>query len=220
MNGPVTVLIVDDHAVVRQGVRASLEARTGFVVGEAESGDEAVHLAGERLPDVVLMDLLMPGTDGVAATRRIRALSPRTQVVVLTSHHDDVHIFPALRAGAISYLLKTVTMDELAAAVERAAVGEVTLHQHVAARVVQELHRPSGGRDVIGAFATLTGRELQVLELIARGRSNREIVAQLGITEHTVEGHVSNILSKLHLADRTQAAVFAWREGIVRREEP
>jgi NarL family two-component system response regulator LiaR len=197
MSGPVRVLIVDDHAVVRQGVRASLEARVGFVVvGEAASGDEAVHLAGESLPDVVLMDLLMPGTDGVAATRRIRAVSPRTHVVVLTSHHDDVHIFPALRAGAISYLLKTVTMDELAAAVRRAAAGEVTLHQHVAARVVQELQRPPGGRDVISAFATLTARELQVLELIARGQSNQEIVARLGITEHTVKGHVSNILSK------------------------
>ena len=219
MTAPVTVLIVDDHAVVRQGVRAALEARAGFVVvGEAESGTEAVRLVGESVPDVVLMDLLMPEMDGVEATRQIRQRSPRTQVVVLTSHHDDGHIFPALRAGAISYLLKSVKMDELAAAIRRAAAGEAALHPQVAARVVQELQRPSGQHPAT-PFAELTERELEVLRLLAEGRSNQEIVACLVISEHTVKGHVSNILSKLHLADRTQAAVFAWREGLVRRGE-
>lgn len=218
MTTPVTVLIVDDHAVVRQGVRAALEARAGFVVvGEAEGGAEAVRRVGETVPDVVLMDLLMPEMGGVEATRQIRQRSPRTQVVVLTSHHDDAHIFPALRAGAISYLLKSVKMDELAAAIRRAAAGEATLHPQVAARVVQELQAPRDAQQAT-PFAELTERELEVLRLIADGRSNQEIVARLVISEHTVKGHVSNILSKLHLADRTQAAVFAWREGLVRRD--
>jgi DNA-binding NarL/FixJ family response regulator len=219
MTNPITVLIVDDHAVVRQGVRASLDAREEFaVVGEAESGAEAVRRVADVVPDVVLMDLLMPDMDGVEATRQIKRLSPRTQVVVLTSHHDDDHIFPALRAGAISYLLKSVKMDELAEAVRRAAQGEATLHPRVAARVIQELQGAKGDRDTLNPFAELTDRELEILKLIATGMTNHEMTTQLGISEHTVKGHVSNILSKLHLADRTQAAVFAWREGVVRRE--
>jgi DNA-binding NarL/FixJ family response regulator len=214
----IAVFIVDDHAVVRQGVRAALEARPDFsVVGEAESGAEAVARVAERLPDVVLMDLLMEGMDGVEATRQVRAVSPRTQVVVLTSYHDDEHIFPALRAGAISYLLKSVKMDELAQAIRLAARGEATLHPQVAARVVQELQAPrkAGQRPI----AELTERELEVLRLIANGLTNSEITARLVLSEHTVKGHVSNILSKLHLADRTQAAVLAWREGLVRRDQ-
>lgn len=217
MTNPITVLIVDDHAVVRQGVRAALEARQEFaVVGEAESGAEAVRRVAEVVPDVVLMDLLMADIDGVEATRQIKRLSPRSQVVVLTSHHDDEHIFPALRAGALSYLLKSVKMDELAEAVRRAAQGEATLHPRVAARLIQELQ--GAKRDALNPFAELSDRELEILKLIARGMTNQEITRQLVISEHTVKGHVSNILSKLHLADRTQAAVFAWREGVVRRE--
>lgn len=213
----ITLLIVDDHAVVRQGVRASLEARDGFlVVGEAESGSEAVTRVAELVPHVVLMDLLMPGGDGIEATRQIKRTSPATQIVVLTSHHDDVHIFPALRAGAISYLLKSVKMDELAEAIRRAARGEAMLDPRVAARVVQELQGVRPGES--NPFADLTEREMEVLKLIANGHSNQEIVARLTISEHTVKGHVSNILSKLQLADRTQAAIYAWREGIVRRE--
>jgi NarL family two-component system response regulator LiaR len=214
----IAVFIVDDHAVVRQGVRAALEARPDFsVVGEAESGAEAVARVAERLPDVVLMDLLMEGMDGVEATRQVRAVSPRTQVVVLTSYHDDEHIFPALRAGAISYLLKSVKMDELAQAIRLAARGEATLHPQVAARVVQELQAPRKAGQ--GPIAELTERELEVLRLIANGLTNSEITARLVLSEHTVKGHVSNILSKLHLADRTQAAVLAWREGLVRRDQ-
>jgi NarL family two-component system response regulator LiaR len=204
---------------VRQGVRAALEAREAFtVVGEAESGTEAVRRVADVVPDVVLMDLLMPDMDGIEATRQIKRLSPRTQVVVLTSHHDDDHIFPALRAGAISYLLKSVKMDELADAVRRAAQGEATLHPRVAARVIHELQGTQRERDTLNPFAELTDRELEILKLIATGMTNQELTAHLVISEHTVKGHVSNILSKLHLADRTQAAVFAWREGVVRRE--
>ena len=219
MTNPITVLIVDDHAVVRQGVRAALEAREAFtVVGEAESGAEAVRRVADVVPDVVLMDLLMPDIDGVEATRQIKCLSPRTQVVMLTSHHDDEHIFPALRAGAISYLLKSVKMDELAEAVQRAAQGEATLHPRVAARVIHELQGAKGDQEALNPFTELTDRELEILKLIATGMTNQEITTHLVISEHTVKGHVSNILSKLHLADRTQAAVFAWREGVVRRK--
>lgn len=217
-SGVIAVFIVDDHAVVRQGVRAALEARPDFiVVGEAETGAEAVARIADCLPDVVLMDLLMEGMDGVEATRQIRAVSPRTQVVVLTSYHDDEQIFPALRAGAISYLLKSVKMDELAQAIRLAARGEATLHPQVAARVVRELQAPR--KESQGPIAELTERELEVLRLIANGLTNSEISARLTLSEHTVKGHVSNILSKLHLADRTQAAVLAWRAGLVRREE-
>lgn len=217
---PITVLIVDDHAVVREGVRAALEARSGFVVvGEAESAADAVELAGELAPDVVLMDLLLPGVDGVEATRQLKRLSPRSQVVVLTSQHDDALILAALRAGAIAYLLKSVKMEELADAIRRAAAGEGTLHPRVATRVIQELRSPSGTDGVANAYVELTGRELEVLKLIAEGLTNAEITARLVLSEHTVKGHVSNILSKLHLADRTQAAVYAWRQGIVRRPE-
>lgn len=217
MSTPITVLIVDDHDVVRQGIHAYLDALPDFaVVGEAESGETAVKLAQELVPDVTLMDLVMPGTDGVEATRRVKHVSPRTQIVVLTSYHQDEHIFPALRAGAISYLLKDVKMEELADAVRRAARGEATLHPRVAVRVIQELQ---GARDQgLNPFTELTGREIEVLKLIANGLSNSEIAAGLVISENTVKGHVSNIFSKLHLADRTQAAVYAWREGIVRRE--
>lgn len=217
MDKPITVLLVDDHEVVRQGLRASLEARPDFtVVGEAESGEAAVRLAGEHIPDVILMDLIMPGMDGVEATRQVKNISPRTHIIMLTSYHEDEHIFPALQAGATSYILKDVKMDELAEAIRRAAQGEATLHPRVASRVIQELH---GARHLeLNPFTELTGREFEVLKLIAEGLSNSNIATQLVISESTVKGHVSNILSKLHLADRTQAAVYAWRKGVVRRD--
>ena len=211
----ITVLIVDDHAVVRQGVRGYLEAQPDIsVAGEAASGEEAVRLAADQVPDVVLMDLLMPGMDGVEATRRVRRVSPRSQVVVLTSYHEDVHIFPAIKAGALSYLLKDVGPEELAGAVRAAARGEAVLHPHVATRVMQELRGTR--REVPNPFAELTDRELEVMHHIAEGLSNALIAERLVLSEKTVKGYVSNILSKLHLADRTQAAVFAWREGMIR----
>ena len=215
MTESITVLIVDDHAVVRQGVRGYLEAQPDIsIAGEAASGEEAVRLAADQVPDVVLMDLLMPGMDGVEATRRVRRVSPRSQVVVLTSYHEDVHIFPAIKAGALSYLLKDVGPDELAGAVRAAARGEAVLHPHVATRVMQELRGTR--REVPNPFAELTDRELEVMHLIAEGLSNALIAERLVLSEKTVKGYVSNILSKLHLADRTQAAVFAWREGMMR----
>jgi NarL family two-component system response regulator LiaR len=218
MTDQITLLIVDDHAVVRQGIRGFFEGQAAFqVVGEAENGEAAVQLAESLIPDVLLMDLIMPDMDGVETTRRVKVVSPRTQVVVLTSYHEDEHIFPALQAGALSYILKDVRMEELAEAVKKAARGEPTLHPRVAARVIQELH--GGQRNESNPITELTKRELEILKLIANGMSNYEIAAELVISEYTVKGHVSNILSKLHLADRTQAAVYAWRKGVVRRED-
>lgn len=213
MTDPITVLIVDDHAVVRQGVKFYLDAQEDItVLGEVDSGEEAVRLAAEMVPDVVLMDLVMSGMGGVAATRCIREVSPRSRVVVLTSYHDDVHV----KAGALSYLLKDIKPDDLAEAVRAAARDEVVLHPHVAARMMRELR---GGRwDGVSPISALTDRELEVLRLIAEGHSNAGIAEQLVLSEKTVKGYVSNILSKLHLADRTQAAVYAWREGMVERE--
>lgn len=214
---PITVMLVDDHAIVRQGVRAYLDTQVDLlVVAEAGSGAEALPLAEEQAPDVVLIDLVMPEMDGVEATRRLKQVSPRSQVIVLTSYHQDEHIFPAIRAGALSYLLKDISPAELAEAVRKAARGEAVLHPQVAARVVQELQ--GAPRDALNPFTDLSERELEVLKLIAAGASNEEIAGQLVISEKTVKSHVSNILSKLHVADRTQAAVYAWREGVVRRE--
>ena len=217
MENPITVLLVDDHEIVRQGLRFFLETHPDFsLIAEADSGLTAIKLAEEVIPDVALMDLIMPEMGGVEATRRIKDLSPRTQIVVLTSYHDDEHIFPALQAGAISYVLKDVRMEELADVIRRAVLGEATLHPRVASRVIQELH---GSRSQeLNPFTELTDRELEVLKLIAKGLSNSEIASQLIISEFTVKGHVSNVLSKLHLADRTKAAVYAWQKGVVRRD--
>jgi NarL family two-component system response regulator LiaR len=217
MSEPITVMIVDDHEMVRHGAAGYLEAQPEIkVVAEAESGSEAVRLAREYVPDVVLMDLVMPGMDGVEATRKVKDISPRTQIIVLTSYHQDEHIFPALQAGAISYLLKDVKARELVEAIHRAAKGEATLHPRVAARVIKQFSSREPAKSNL--FTELTERELEVLTLIARGYTNQKIAEDLVITIGTVKGHVSNILSKLHLADRTQAAVYAWQEGIVRRE--
>ncbi|HEX5571795.1 MAG TPA: response regulator transcription factor [Ktedonobacterales bacterium] len=210
----ITVLIVDDHQMVRQGVRAFLEKQPDIsVVGEAVSGAEALRLAAELAPDVTLMDLVMPEMDGVETTRRLKQVSPRSQVIILTSYHDDEHIFPAIRAGALSYVLKDVSSGELVEIVRKAARGEAVMHPHVAARVMEELR---GGPRVQTPFSSdLSERELETLRLIAEGLNNSEIAERLVISEHTVKRHVSNILSKLHLVDRTQAAVYAWREGVV-----
>jgi NarL family two-component system response regulator LiaR len=214
---PITILLIDDHRVVREGVRAFLATQPDLlVVGEADGGEAGVRLAAQLVPDVALVDLMMPGMDGVETTRQIKRASPRTQVVVLTSYHSDEHIFPVLRAGALSYVLKDVGVDALADAIRKAVGGEAVLHPRVAARVIHELqgnsHHPPN------AFAELSERELGVLRLVAQGLSNADIAGRLVLSEKTVKGHVSNILSKLHVADRTQAAVYAWREGVVRRD--
>ena len=213
----ISVMIVDDHEMVRQGASSYLEAQPDIsVVAQAGSGEEAVKLAQEFVPNVVLMDLVMPGMDGVEATRKVKNVSPRTQIIILTSFNQDEYIFPALQAGAISYLLKDVKASELVEAIRRAARGEATLHPKIAARVIKTFR--SLEPEEATAFLTLTEREMEVLKLIAKGNSNERIAEQLVISMGTVKGHVSNILSKLHLVDRTQAAAYAWQEGIVRRE--
>jgi NarL family two-component system response regulator LiaR len=217
VNEPITLLIVDDHAVVRRGARAFLDAEEDFaVVGDVGSGAEAVLLAADLAPDVILMDLVMPGMNGVEATRRMKRISPRSQIIVLTSYYDDNHLFPALRAGALSYLLKDVSLSELADAIRKAARGEAMIHPHVAARLIQEQEQEkSTPHRNVTLYSLLSDREHEVLHLIAKGCSNAEIARRLVISEKTVKSHVGNVLSKLHLEDRTQAAVFAWREGFV-----
>jgi two-component system, NarL family, response regulator LiaR len=213
---PIRVLLVDDHAVVRRGIRTFLETHDEIeVVGEASGGAEGVELARQLLPDVVLMDLVMPEMDGIAATRGVKIASPTTQVIVLTSYSEDERIFPAIKAGALSYLLKDVGPDELVRAIKAARRGEATLHPAVASRLMQEL---TGGR--VSPLDELTERERDVLACIARGMSNAEIARHLIIGERTVKTHVSNILSKLHLQDRTQAALLAVRERLVPLDPP
>jgi NarL family two-component system response regulator LiaR len=219
MSEIISILITDDHALVRQGIRDFLELQPDLsIAGEANSGEEAVRLASELAPDVVLMDLVMPGMGGVEATRLIKQTSPRSQIIVLTSYHEDEYIFPVLRAGATSYVLKDIGPDELADAIRKVARGESVLHPRVAARVVQEMR--GSKRDTPNLFNELSDRELEVLRLIAAGLANAEIAQKLVISEKTVKGHVSNILGKLHMMDRTQAAVFAWQQGLVARRDP
>jgi two-component system, NarL family, response regulator LiaR len=209
----ISVLLVDDHRVVRQGLRDFLELQDDIeVVGEAASGEEGVRIAQELLPDIVLMDLVLPGIDGVEATRRVKIGSPSSRIIVLTSFADDAKVFPAIKAGAISYLLKDVQPEELARAIRAAQRGEAVLHSEVASKLMQEFSTPRQAND---AVEQLTDREMDVLRLIAKGKSNKEIADALIISEKTVKTHVSNILSKLHLADRTQAAIYALRQRLV-----
>jgi NarL family two-component system response regulator LiaR len=208
----IRVLIADDHAVVRQGLRTflSLDAELE-VVGEAGDGAEAVRLARELRPDVVLMDLLMPVMDGIAATREIRAELPDTEVVALTSVLEDASVVGAVRAGAIGYLLKDTKTQDLLQAVRAAAAGQVQLSPQAAARLVREVRAPEPQASPEG----LSERETEVLRLIAQGRANKEIARDLGVTEKTVKTHVSSILGKLGVQSRTQAALYAWRVGLV-----
>lgn len=207
----IRVVIVDDHTVVRQGLRFMLEQRAEVeVVGEGSDGEQAIALAGELVPDVLLLDLLMPKLDGIAAVRAIKRLTPTTQIIILTSYYEDDQIFNAIKAGALSYLLKDASAHDLVEAVCRAARGESMLHPLVAARLLQEIrHREHA------PFQDLTPRELEVLTHLARGRSNQEIARALVISEHTVRTHIANILSKLQLADRTQAAIYALQHQVV-----
>jgi len=213
----ITVMIVDDHDMVRRGACDYLEVQPDIsVVAQAGTGEEAIRLAQEFVPDVVLMDLVMPGMGGVEATRGVKNVSPRSKIIILTSFHQDEFIFPALQAGAISYLLKDVKASELVEAIRRAARGEVTLHPKIAGRVINAFRSLDPANAT--PFTILTERELVVLKLIAKGNSNEKIAEQLVVSVGTVKGHVSNILSKLHLVDRTQAAAYAWQEGIVHRD--
>jgi NarL family two-component system response regulator LiaR len=218
----IRVAIADDHAVVRQGLRTFLELQDGMdVVGEAADGDEAVALVERTAPDVVLLDLVMPRLDGLEAIPRIRERAPGTRILVLTSFADDRTVLPAIRAGAAGYLLKDVQPPELAAAIRTVHSGEALLAPSVATMLVEQLAAEDGAgpvrRDDGGHH--LTPRELEVLAELARGRANKAIAFELGVSERTVKTHVSNILGKLGFTDRTQAAVYAVEHGLVGRKD-
>ncbi|MPZ22849.1 MAG: response regulator [Dehalococcoidia bacterium] len=206
MTDAISIVIADDHGMVRQGLRNFLSLHDDFeVTGEAADAAEAVALVGTLVPDIVLMDLVMPVKDGVEATREIKVLSPSTRVIILTSFAEDEQVFAAIKAGAWGYLLKDVRAEELARAIRGVHSGEPMLHPQVARTLMREMRTPR--REESGQ--RLTERETDVLLCLARGMSNKEIATELVISEKTVKTHVSNILQKLHLADRTQAALYA-----------
>jgi NarL family two-component system response regulator LiaR len=210
----IRVLICDDHPIVRQGLQTFLNLQEDMeVVGEASDGEDAIGKARAYRPDVVLMDLVMPNVGGIEAIERMRAESIPARVIVLTSFSDDDKIFPAIRAGATGYLMKDVPPQELAKAIRMAHAGESLLHPDVARRVMEQLR--GGNEERADGLSRLTEREIDVLKLIAKGRSNKEIAHDLVLSEKTVKTHVSNILQKLHLSDRTQAALLAVRERLV-----
>ncbi len=211
-HGPITVLIVDDHAVVRQGLRSFLELQPDIeVVGEASDGAEALAKAKSLLPDIILMDLVMPNGDGVSATRAITAAVPSSRVLVLTSFSEDEKVFASIKAGAHGYLMKDVLPPDLVKAIRTVYRGEAQLHPEIARKLMNEFSAPAPAP----AKHDLTERELDVLRLIAQGKSNKEIAEELVLSEKTVKTHVSNILQKLHLSDRTQAAVYALKQKLV-----
>lgn len=211
----IRLVLVDDHSVVRRGLRTYLESFDEIkVVGEAASGEDALANMETWLPDVVVMDLLLPGgMDGIEATRRVRRLTPNSQVVVLTAHTDEARVVGALRAGAIGYVRKDAEPELLLTAVRAAARGQSVLDPAVASVVLQELAGEAMGQD------DLTQREMTVLRLLAHGRSNREIAAELTVSEETIKTHVGNILSKLHMAQRTQAVIAALKQGLISLDE-
>jgi NarL family two-component system response regulator LiaR len=211
--GAIRVLIADDHAIVRKGIRALLDTEPDIeVVGEASNGLESIALAQQTEPDVILMDLVMPGMDGLEATRLLTATLPQVSILVLTSFDGDDKVFPAIRAGALGYLLKDTGPEELVQAIQQVSQGESSLHPSVARRVIRQISKPEHAPTEVDA---LTDREIEVLCLVAHGKSNREIAHRLSISEATVRTHVSNILAKLGLCSRTQAALYALREGLV-----
>ena len=215
----IRVMIVDDHKVVREGLRAFLELQDGMeVIGEAADGEEAIGAAERLRPDVILMDLVMPKLDGVGAMRALRERVPECRVIVLTSFLEDDRLLPAIQAGAAGYLLKDVEPAELARAVRTAYVGEALLSPAVAARLVRAV--ADGGAPGALERDRLTRREREVLELIARGRSNKRIALELEISEKTVKAHVGHLLAKLGVSDRTQAAVQAFELGYVTPDRP
>lgn len=215
MNTPIRIVIADDHVLVRQGIRAFLETHGDLeIVDEAEDAAGAARACAEHRPHVALVDLVMPG-GGIEATRMIRQSSPDTQVVLLTSFEDARQIVAAVQAGALSCLLKDVDADALADALRKAARGEAVLHQRVAAKLMDALRR--GGEPGGEVLESLSQREREVLTLMAEGLSNQKIADRLGIGEKTVKTHVSNVLGKLNVSDRTQAAVYAWKSGLKSR---
>ncbi len=212
MSETIRVFVADDQSIVRNGVLALLATKADIqVIGEAANGQEAVQGVLHLRPDVILMDLVMPEMDGIAAIRAIVAQWPAARILVLTSFATDDKVFPAIKAGALGYLLKDSTPQDLVDAIRQVRRGEVSLHPTIARKVLRELAQPAAQNQAVDP---LTERELEVLKLIARGLSNDEMAIQLVISEATVRNHVSNILSKLHLASRTQAALYALRKGL------
>lgn len=212
MKDAIRVLIVDDHEIVRKGIRALLSKERGIeTIGEAGNGADAIAQAKSLKPDVILMDLVMPKVDGIQATRAITAAQPDARVLVLTSFAADDKVFPAIKAGALGYLLKDSSPTELIQAIRAVHLGQPSLDASIALKVLQEMAHPA--QDAPPAHG-LTEREEEVLRLIAHGKSNREIADELTVAEITVSKHVSNILCKLHLASRTQAALYALKEGL------
>ena len=214
----ISVLVVDDHQVVRQGLRTFLELQPDIrVVGEAGDGETAVELVRQLQPDVVLMDLVMPQLDGIAATRQVKALGGQTKVIALTSFTEDDKVFPAIQAGASSYLLKDVSPEELVEAIRAAHRGEARLHPNIARKLMEQVQSSAPYAQQVrhSLPEELTGRELDVVRLVARGCSNHQIAQELVISDKTVKTHISHILSKLQLEDRTQLAIYAIRQGLV-----
>ena len=208
----IRILIADDHPIVRDALRTLINTEPGMeLVGEAADGAEAVARARELKPDVILMDLVMPVKDGIQAITEIKERDPAVSILVLTSFSEENKVFPAIRAGALGYLLKDSSPQELLQAIYNVHRGEATLHPSIALQLMREINRPS---DLPPAKEPLTGRELEVLKLVAQGMTNHEIAGRLFLSEWTVSAHVRNILGKLHLANRTQAALYALREGI------
>jgi NarL family two-component system response regulator LiaR len=213
---PLRILIADDHAIVREGLEAILSAQPDMtLVGMATNGQEAVSLAASLQPDVILMDLVMPHMDGLAAIQAIRAANLRACILVLTSFADDERVFPAIKAGAMGYLLKDTLRHDLLQAIRDVAQGKISLHPEIARRMIHEINQPAEPDATPDA---LTDRELETLRLVARGLSNQEVATAMGIHENTVAKYVSAMLRKLHLTSRTQAALYAIREGLTQSE--
>lgn len=208
----IRILIADDHQLVRQGLMALLTVKPGIeVVGQATDGVEAVELAQSLGPDIILLDLLMPNKDGIEATREIKAEDPDARILIITSFAEDENVYQAIKAGALGYLLKDSSPQELLQAIHNVCAGRLSLHPNIALKLIEDLNQP---QDTKPTEDPLTEREVEVLKLVAKGRSNQEIAEELVVSERTVGAHVSNILSKLHLANRTQAALFALRTGL------
>jgi len=208
----IQILIVDDHAIVREGQRALIDTEPGMeVVGEAKDGFEAVEMAHSLQPDVILLDLLMPRKDGIEAIEEIKAENPDTRILVLTSFNEGERVYEAIKAGAMGYLLKDSSPQEILTAIRNVHKGETSMHSSIADKLMRELQRSS---DLPPTEEPLTEREEEVLKLVAQGLRNQEIAEKLVISERTVRTHVSSILNKLHLANRTQAALYALREGL------
>ncbi len=210
------MLLADDHALFRQGVRRLLEAAGDIeVVGEAESGEQAVRQVEELAPDVVLLDVAMPGQSGIDAARTIKGASPRTGIIMLTVHADEEFLFEAIKSGAMGYLLKDSSPEELIRAIRVVFSGEGLLAPTMAAKVMREFVRTREAKDVVAVPLPITERELEILRHVAAGLANKEIAHRLSISERTVKNHLSNIMEKLHVQSRTQAAVYALRRGLV-----